>query len=93
MPDYRAYIVGRDGHFLGGESLSECPDDEAAKNAAQRLVNGHDVELFDRHRLIIRLSSSNSATVIPLFNTREGPRCPVPYPTRRTICLSAAVAL
>jgi hypothetical protein len=72
MPDYRAYIVGRDGHFLGGESLSECPDDEAAKNAAQRLVNGHDVELFDRHRLIIRLSSSNSAPVIPLFNSREG---------------------
>jgi hypothetical protein len=58
MPDYRAYIIGRDGHFLGAELLSECPDEETAKNAARKLVGGHDVELWDRNRLIIRLSSN-----------------------------------
>jgi hypothetical protein len=47
MPDYRAYIVGRDGHFFGAEFLSECADEEAAKNAAQRPVDRHDVELWD----------------------------------------------
>jgi hypothetical protein len=57
MPDYRAYIIGRDGHFFGAEFLSECADEEAAKNAAQKLVDRHDVELWDRDRLIIRLSS------------------------------------
>jgi hypothetical protein len=57
MPNYRAYIIGEDGHFLGAEILSECADDEAAEKAAQKLVNGHDVELWDRDRLVIRLSS------------------------------------
>jgi hypothetical protein len=57
MPNYRAYIIGQDGHFLGGEILSECADDEAAANAAQKLVVDHDVELWDRNRLVIRLSS------------------------------------
>jgi hypothetical protein len=37
--------------------LSECADDEAAEKAAQKLVHGHDVELWDRNRLVIRLSS------------------------------------
>jgi hypothetical protein len=54
MPDYRAYFIGRDGHFLGAKILSDCPDDELAKKAAERLVNGHGVELWDRDRLIIR---------------------------------------
>jgi hypothetical protein len=54
MPDYRVYFIGRDGHFLGAEILSECHDDESAKKAAERLVDGHDIELWDRDRLIIR---------------------------------------
>jgi len=48
MPDYRVYIVGRDGHFLGAEILSDCPDDESAKKKAEQLVDGHDVELWAR---------------------------------------------
>jgi hypothetical protein len=57
MPDYRAYFIGWDGHFLGAEILSDCPDDETAKKAAERLVNGHGVELRDHDRLIIRYPS------------------------------------
>jgi hypothetical protein len=57
VPDYRAYIIGRDGHFLGAEILSECADDETAEKAAQKLVGGDDVELWDRNRLVIRLLS------------------------------------
>ena len=57
MPDYRAYIIGQDGHFLGAEILSECADDEAAEKAAQKLTGGHNVELWDRDRLVIRFSS------------------------------------
>jgi hypothetical protein len=57
MPDYRAYIIGQDGHFLSGEILSECADDEAAEKAAQKLVGGHHVELWDSSRLVIRLLS------------------------------------
>ena len=53
----RAYIIGQDGHFLGAEILSECTDDETAEKAAQKLVGGHSVELWDRDRLVIRLFS------------------------------------
>jgi hypothetical protein len=55
MPDYRAYIIGIDGHFLRAEFLSNHPDDATAIEAAEQLVDGHDVELWDRDRMVIRL--------------------------------------
>src|ERR1700730_10996411 len=57
VSNYRAYIIGHDGHFLGAEILSECTDDETAEKAAQKLVGGHSVELWDRDRLVNRLFS------------------------------------
>ena len=54
MPDYRAYQVGLDGHFIGFEPLV-CSDDTEATEKAQRLVNGHDIELWSGERFIIRL--------------------------------------
>jgi hypothetical protein len=56
MPDYRAYIVGRDGHFIRSVELL-CPDDEQAKTYAKQLVDGHDVELWQRDRLIDKFKS------------------------------------
>lgn len=53
MPDYRAYIIGRDGHFQKAVPLV-CSDDEAAKKEAEQLVDGHDVELWQRDRKIAR---------------------------------------
>ena len=50
MLEYRAYIVGADGHFIEAVDLV-CEDDHAAIEKAQALVDGHDVELWqlDRH--------------------------------------------
>jgi hypothetical protein len=58
MRDYRAYILGVDGHrFVKVKDfLSDQPDDAAALSAAKRLVDGHDVELWDCGRLVARLS-------------------------------------
>jgi hypothetical protein len=53
MSDYRAYIVDHDGHFLTSAAL-ECVDDEDAKQQAQLLVDGHDVELWQRDRKVMR---------------------------------------
>jgi hypothetical protein len=53
MAEYRAYIIGEDGHFLRAVKLI-CPDDETAKEYAQRLVNGHDVELWQLDRQIAK---------------------------------------
>jgi hypothetical protein len=54
MPDYRAYIVGEDGHFVGYEPLV-CPNDAEAIEKAKRLVNGRDVELWSGGRFVIKL--------------------------------------
>jgi len=51
MADYRAYIIGIDGHFLRAIELV-CPDDEIAKEYAKQLVNGHDVELWQGERKV-----------------------------------------
>ena len=58
MGDYRAYILGMDGHrFVWVEGfLSNHPDDAAALNAAKQLTAKHDVEVWDCGRLVARLS-------------------------------------
>lgn len=55
MAEYRAYVVGRDGHFLRFESMV-CVDDDEATEKAKRLVAGYDVELWSGDRFVIRLS-------------------------------------
>jgi hypothetical protein len=44
-------IVGSDGHFLRAIELV-CPDDETATEYAKRLVDSHDVELWQGDRQI-----------------------------------------
>ena len=51
MTEYRAYIVGDDGHFMRAVDIF-CEDDEAAKERAKQLVNGHDVELWQLGRKV-----------------------------------------
>jgi hypothetical protein len=51
VPDYRAYLIGSDGHFYNSVVLDE-PDDAAAIAAAKQLIDGHDVELWQRDRKI-----------------------------------------
>ena len=51
MPEYRAYFIGADGHFHNSVPL-ECTDDEAASEQARQLVDGHDVELWQRDRKV-----------------------------------------
>jgi hypothetical protein len=53
MADYRAYIIGQDGHFIGAIQLV-CPDDDTAKQYAEQLVDGHDVELWQCERQVAK---------------------------------------
>jgi hypothetical protein len=57
MPDYRAYLIGSDGHFYKAVVLDE-PDDAAAIAAAKQLVDGHDVELWQRDRKIAEFAQN-----------------------------------
>jgi hypothetical protein len=53
MAEYRAYIIGTDGHFLRSVEIL-CPDDDAAKEYAKQLVDGHDIELWQGERQIAK---------------------------------------
>jgi hypothetical protein len=71
VPDYRAYILGIDGHrfvFVEG-FLSNHLDDAAALAAAKKLIDGHDVEVWDRGRLVARLDhkSGNPISDFPML--------------------------
>ena len=57
MAEYRAYTVGRDGHFIAAKALT-CADDAEAIDAAKPLVDGHDIELWSGDRLVTRLEAN-----------------------------------
>jgi hypothetical protein len=49
MPEYRAFIVGPDGYFSGSKRWSAAMTQKAIERA-ERLVEGHDVELWNGAR-------------------------------------------
>ena len=53
MPEYRVYVIGDDGHFMKSEPL-DCADDSIAIESAKQLIDGHDIELWQRDRRIAR---------------------------------------
>jgi hypothetical protein len=55
MAEYRAYMVGPDGHFAGFEPIV-CRDDAEATERAKHLLDGHDIELWSGERFVIKLS-------------------------------------
>jgi hypothetical protein len=58
MKGYRAYLLDREGQVDRVDLYSE--DDETAKQKARALVNGVDVELWDRGRLIAKFPATSS---------------------------------
>ena len=59
MAEYRAYILASDRRIIEAVDL-DCPDDEAAKQSAQQLVDDHDVELWHGARKVETLKHKSS---------------------------------
>jgi hypothetical protein len=59
MQEYRAYIVGLNGHIIGVEPMV-CANDEEAIERARLLVKGHTVELWCGSRLVIQLPAGKN---------------------------------
>jgi hypothetical protein len=59
MQEYRVYIIGSDGHFVRSVELL-CPNEVTAKQQAENLVDGHDVELWQADRRIATLGASRT---------------------------------
>jgi hypothetical protein len=53
MADYRAYIVGEDGHFSDCEARS-CKDDRTAIEWAKQLAAGRVIELWCAERFVAK---------------------------------------
>jgi hypothetical protein len=52
--EYRAYVIGPDGHFVSCRA-HVCPDDTHAITWATQLLDGRPVELWSGERFLIRL--------------------------------------
>jgi hypothetical protein len=52
--EYRAYLVGDDGHFTASRAFT-CASDEDAIVWARHLADGHDIELWSGERFIALL--------------------------------------
>jgi hypothetical protein len=59
MQEYRAYIVGLDGHIIGVEPMV-CANDEEGIKRAKLLVKDHSVELWCGSRLVIQLPAGKN---------------------------------
>ena len=59
MQEYRAYVLGPDGHITFRHDL-RCADYEAAKERAKQLVDGHVIELWQKDCKLARSSRSTS---------------------------------
>ena len=53
MPEYRAYIIGNDDRIYSRFDLL-CENEAEAMARAKRLVDGHDVELWQGARKVAR---------------------------------------
>jgi hypothetical protein len=58
MANYRAYLIGSDGHIARAEPIP-CDNDAQAIAAAKRLVGEHGIELWDGTRIVIKLNKAD----------------------------------
>ena len=67
MRDYRAYVLGTDNHRYQkvAQFASNHADDRTAMKAAEQLVDGHDVELWECARLVARFDHESGSVMTP----------------------------
>jgi hypothetical protein len=53
MAEYRAYVIGEDGHIRNFRAFV-CDGDADATVWAKQLLDGHDIELWSGDRFVIR---------------------------------------
>jgi hypothetical protein len=58
MPDYRMYTL-KDGKIAGPPQIATCDSDQQAIDQAKQLLNGHDIEVWELARVVIRLQPAD----------------------------------
>jgi hypothetical protein len=53
VTEYRIDVVDAHGNFIRSVQI-DCTDDKAAIESAKQFIHGHDIELWQRNRLLTR---------------------------------------
>jgi hypothetical protein len=70
MQDYRAYVIGPDGHVQGRFDL-RCRSEAEASKVAKQFVDNHDVELWQLDRKIETFRhASQRGTPVTVFDVQ-----------------------
>ena len=66
MHTYRAYVLGMETHRYQqvAQFVGDQVDDDAAMKAAEKFVDGHDVELWEAARLVARFDHKSGSVTI-----------------------------
>jgi hypothetical protein len=73
MPEYRAYMVGPEGNFVGYEPMI-CADDGEAIGKAKRLAGQYPVELWSGPMLVSSLPSNRPEPSPTRYNEAACPK-------------------
>lgn len=76
MPEYRAYILGGEGHrfrLVNGFAKDHI-DDAAALSEAKKLIDEYDVEVWDAGRFVARLDHETGNPTDNFSPLTEGPK-------------------
>jgi hypothetical protein len=60
MPDYRIYVLDKDGHIKKPPEHIVCPEDAAAIERAREHLGGQSIEVWDHARFVTRLEPVGS---------------------------------
>jgi hypothetical protein len=76
MPDYRAYILGGEGHRfrLAPGFAKDHINDAAALSEAKKLIDNYDVEVWDAGRLVARLDHATGNRIDSFSRPTEEPK-------------------
>jgi hypothetical protein len=61
MADFRAYIMDHDGHVKLRVDLPGCANETDATQRAKRMIDRHDIELWDGAKFIERFRRQQDA--------------------------------
>jgi hypothetical protein len=75
MPEYRAYIIGSDGHFCDAITLN-CDNDEAASQRTDNLASAEavNIELWQGARMVATISRTKQPTAMSILSKPQS-RC------------------
>jgi hypothetical protein len=59
MPEYRIFPLTSDNHIKNAPALVVCENDSAALEQAKKMLDGHNLEVWEGTRRVTRLNSTD----------------------------------